>query len=211
MLKVFTLPVGPLHSNCYILNSNDNRAVVIDPGDDFEKIDRHITSNRFTLNSIILTHGHFDHFGALNQLCEKYGCNVYIHSNDVLFLKDAELNLSSRMNGRSVIFDGTVIPVTEQTVSFIGADFRFIHTPGHTPGSVCILVEEMLFTGDTLFNLSVGNSFSPYGDLNLEIKSIKDKLFMLNDVTCYPGHGEKTSLEYEKKFNPYIRQGETWI
>ncbi len=211
MIKVDGLSVGPLQSNCYILYNNDNEAVVIDPGDDFDKIDNHIVQKNFNVEAIIFTHGHFDHIGAGELLYDKYLCKVYVHADDAQMLSDSYLNLSSRMSMTEAVFEKDFISVVDETVTLLGSEFTFIHTPGHTPGSMCIMCDDMLFTGDTLFKLSVGNSFSPYGDINTEIKSIVEKIYTLPNLTCYPGHGEPTAIEYEKNYNPYTKQGEMWI
>ena len=211
MLKVDCLSVGPLQSNCYILHNDCNLAVIIDPGDDFNKIDNHVVRNNYSVEAIIFTHGHFDHIAAGELLFDKYLCKVYVHADDAQMLSDSYLNLSSRMSIDDIVFDKVFTSVVEESISLLGSDFSFIHTPGHTPGSMCIMCDGMLFTGDTLFRLSVGNSFAPYGDMNKEIKSISDKLYVLPDMVCYPGHGERTTIEYEKKYNPYTKQGEMWI
>ena len=157
-----------------------------------------------SIHHILITHNHFDHIGAVGYIVEKCGCDVYIHKNDAEFLTNTYLNLSDRF-GSEIVYNGRYFSVNEQHLSLLGLDFKFIHTPGHTPGSVCIRVGDCLFTGDTLFKRSVGNAFSPYGDTDLEILSIKNKVLNLDDrLLCYPGHGESTSIEYEKHFNPYL-------
>lgn len=204
MLKIECISVGALSVNCYIV-SNENRAVVIDPGDDFLTISEYIDKNNLVPEAVLLTHGHFDHIGACNAICQKYNIHCIINEADLNLLTDANLNLSLRFLGQPITYTGEVKTVTNQSVNLIGCEFGFISTPGHTPGSMCIKVEDYLFTGDTLFRLSVGNAFAPYGDFNKEIVSIKTKLLTLDfDYTCFTGHGDSTTLFYEKKYNQYL-------
>jgi len=203
MISVKSVTVGSLSVNCYILY-DDKSAVVIDPGADGNVICAMAKELGVTIKHIILTHGHFDHIGAVGYIVKKYYCDVYLHEKDAEFLTNSFLNLSDRF-GIDVAYDGSFITVKEQVLTLLGHDFKFIHTPGHTPGSMCIKVDGNLFTGDTLFRCSIGNAFSPYGDTDLEIISIKNKILMLDDsFICYPGHGETTTIKYERQFNPYL-------
>lgn len=203
MLNVKTLVVGAIQSNCFIVY-NEEEAVVIDPGADGEYIVKTLYDMNLTVKHILLTHGHFDHIGAIEYIQKKYNCNVYINRADLVLLKNADLNLSSRF-GTPIIYNGNVIEVGEETIELIGCNFTFISTPGHTPGSMCIKVNDFLFTGDTLFKSSIGRAFEPYGDTELEIYSIKEKLLLLEEnLKCFAGHGPNTTLNYEKEYNPYL-------
>lgn len=204
MLSVKNLAVGPLQSNCYIVYSNRD-AVVIDPGSDGEYICQTLYDMSLNVRHIILTHGHFDHIGAVDYIQKKFNCDVYIHKYDAQMLKSPALNLSSRF-GSPIAYNGSVIELSDESINLIGFDFSFISTPGHTPGSMCIRVEDYLFTGDTLFECSIGRAFDPYGDTELEISSIKSKILPLGDnLKCFTGHGPSTTISYEKQFNPYLR------
>ncbi len=206
MLSVEKIVVGELSTNCYLVFNSNKDSVVIDPGAQGEVISEKIESLGLNVISILLTHAHFDHIGAVGYLVSKYNCDVILHKNDVALLKDRDLNLSERFTNKSIDFCGKYKAVTEQKLVLLGKTFEFLHTPGHTPGSVCILVDDMLFTGDTLFYMSIGNAFSPYGSVNQELKSIKNKLFTINrDLICYTGHGNQTSLFFEKSYNPYFK------
>ncbi len=203
MISIKCVPLGSLGANCYFL-CNQNEAVIIDPGSNEKLICNIINELNVNVKHIILTHGHFDHIGAVSFLKEHFNCNIYIHIDDVTLLKTPSLNLSDRF-GTEICYIGDFISVGEETLNLIGYDFKFISTPGHTPGSMCIKVDNKLFTGDTLFRCSIGNAFPPYGDTDLEISSIKQKILCLDDNTvCYPGHGEPTTINYEKQFNPYL-------
>ena len=205
MLELITIEVGMMRSNCYILN-NDFNAVIIDPGDDSSEIIQIIKSKKLKPESIILTHGHFDHIGAVDEICSQYDIPVIINRADFSFLTNPAHNLSTSFFESGIIVKTQkVICVADQSMKLIGLDFKFISTPGHSPGSMCIQVSNYLFTGDTLFYMSVGNQFPPFGDFSLEIQSIKQNLLSLDvDYICYPGHGPKTSLIFEKENNPYL-------
>lgn len=212
MLDIITLSVGALDSNCYIVYNSARDAVIIDPGDNADMLANKLQALGLDLKYIIFTHAHFDHIGAANELALRYGCPAIIHRDDIAILNDADLNLSARFTGIPLCFNGSTITVGDEKRMIIGHEFQFIHTPGHTPGSMCIKVDGVIFTGDTLFQNSVGNSFPPYGNLALELTSIKNNLFSLDgDAVCYPGHGLPTSLESERINNPYLNQGAQWI
>ena len=207
MLKVKTLTLGDMETNCYVLNvEGSNNAVLIDPADNYEIIEKYLKENGLIIDCIILTHAHFDHIGALSEVISGFHPLVIMNKNDYDFLSDSKLNLSSRfMKNTSISIDDNIVFVCDENKRICDIDFRFIHTPGHTPGSMCIIAKDSIFTGDTLFYSSVGNAFPPYGNLNEEILSIKNKLFTLDgNYICYPGHGPVTSLEFEKKNNPYL-------
>lgn len=205
MLTVKCIDLGPLHANCYIVFNNKNEAILIDPGDEAERLLLYIGKLKLNIKYIILTHAHFDHFSAAQAMYEKFGCPLIVHRDDVILLSDPHLNLSVGFIGSSVVYTGKQISVTEEKTEILSHTFEFIHTPGHSPGSMCIMIDDMLFTGDTLFYKSIGNSFPPYGSIQTELSSIKSKLLTLEgDYVCYPGHGQSTTLEYEKANNPYL-------
>ncbi len=206
MLNIETIPVGPLKTNCYVLYAKDSSdAIIIDPGDEFEKIDSFIAGNGLCPKHIILTHGHYDHIGAINQLSKKYNPQIIINSNDYSLLKNPDYNLSSNHFGKKTVVDSENIKcVDDETCFLLGYIFSFIHTPGHTLGSMCIKVKDILFTGDTLFYMSIGNEFPPFGNIKTEINSIKTKLYTLSgNYICYTGHGIATNLDFERNNNPF--------
>lgn len=206
MLSLITLSLGQMQANCYIVYDPVSLdAVIIDPGDEPEKITDVIKENKLAVKHIILTHGHFDHIGAVNDIANNFGADIIVNENDKDFLTMPILNLSAGfLNSDISVSCNNVKTVKDCSLNLIGCDFEFISTPGHSPGSMCIKVSDMLFTGDTLFYMSVGNEFPPYGNFEQEIRSIKNKLFTIDgDYTCYPGHGPRTSLEFERSNNPY--------
>lgn len=202
-----TVLVGELEVNCYIVaKAKGWPAVVIDPGDDAGKIRRLLQEHRLTPVSVINTHGHFDHIGCDDE----FGVPVYIHAQDASSLGDPGRNLSLLVasSPRSVrqkpktVEDG-------MTLRFEGLSFEVLHTPGHTPGGICLLLKEpqggIVFTGDTLFCGSVGRTDLPGMSHDALIKGIRTKLLTLpDDTVVYPGHGPSSTIGEEKKHNPFL-------
>ena len=193
-------------SNCYLLiDKQTQKAVVIDPGCNAEKINNAIQEKKAKVVYIINTHGHWDHIGANVELQEMIGAPILIHSIEEPYLQDKELNLAKMFirdgNGGSagrLIEDGEIIEVGELRI-------KVLHTPGHTPGGICLLCEDLLFTGDTVFRLSVGRTDLGGGDHQTLLTSIADKLISLDDdLKVLPGHGPASSLGYEKEHNPFF-------
>lgn len=202
-MKIITFPVGELGVNTYIISGNGTGCAVIDPGGDADRIRYALAENGLTAECVLLTHGHFDHIGAVAEF-QRDGIPVYISSFDVDMLTDDVKNMAKPFNmtvehptADKLIGDGDVISVA-------GLDIKVISTPGHTPGGVCYLAEDNLFSGDTLFACSVGRCDHPGGNHTLLIRSVKEKLFCLSDnVKVYSGHGHATNIGTEKKYNPY--------
>ena len=192
-MQVFTLPLGAYQTNAYIV-ANDGRCVVIDPGYEPETIHRFLESNGLTADAIFLTHGHFDHVGGVKALVEKLGCPVYIH--------EAELSMPEAMTAGPLYYTHTY--GEGDRVEKAGLSFRVLHTPGHTPGSVCRIAEDACFSGDTLFYGSCGRTDLPGGDWATIRRSL-NRLAQLNDLAVYPGHGASTTLSAEKRYNPYMQ------
>lgn len=192
-MQVFTLPLGAYQTNTYIVE-NDGRCVVIDPGYEPETIYRFLESNGLTADAIFLTHGHFDHVGGVKALVEKLGCPVYIH--------EAELSMPEAMTAGPLYYTHTY--GEGDRVEKASLSFRVLHTPGHTPGSVCLIAEDACFSGDTLFYGSCGRTDLPGGDWATIRRSL-NRLAQLNDLAVYPGHGASTTLSAEKRYNPYMQ------
>lgn len=196
-IKRFVL--GDYESNCYIISSG-GKALVIDPGYVNNEIIPYLNSENLDVKYIYLTHGHFDHVGGVNQL-KNYFPNaiVRIHQDDVIWLGKNELN----MLNLKVSIDETFSDEHNFTIGNLG--FRVIHTPGHSAGGIAILTNDRLFVGDTLFRLSIGRSDFPFGDYDTLVNSIK-KLYLLPDKTVvYPGHGEATTIGFEKLHNYFVK------
>ncbi|MFH1491862.1 MAG: MBL fold metallo-hydrolase [Candidatus Omnitrophota bacterium] len=194
--------VGPLGSNCYLFANRENKkAVLIDVGDEAELIKRKVKGLR--LEAIFLTHGHIDHIGAVNF----FDVPIFIHQDELEFLNDQEKNMSSFLGSSfSLSKDKDIRTVHDgQIINICDFNLRIIHTPGHTPGSITIQFEDILFTGDALFAGSIGRTDLPYGSTEDLIKAIKNKLLVLPpDTKVYPGHGEQTTIADEKNNNPFL-------
>lgn len=208
MLKYLTVVVGMMQSNCHIIyNDITLEAVIIDPGDEANKIISAVDNLSLKPRLVILTHGHFDHISATDEICLYYNIGVVININDKDFLTNGSYNLSSVFfNNEITVNAKDVTYVSNEKMDIIGEEFEFITTPGHTNGSMCIKVCDILITGDTLFYMSIGNSFPPFGDMQKEISSIKNSILSLDgDYVCLTGHGQSTTLSYEKANNQYLR------
>ncbi|SFR03048.1 MBL fold metallo-hydrolase [Desulfoscipio geothermicus] len=203
---IFTgLEVGPLGTNCYIIGCAETGfGAVIDPGDEDARILEQLQHLKLKCQYIILTHGHVDHIGAVGEVHAATGAAVCIHQADAeRLVNPARYSLLpvdsvKPKTADRLLKDGDKIQVGKTTL-------EVIHTPGHTPGGVCLKTEDILFTGDTLFAGSVGRSDLPGGSHNQLINSIKTKLLAFPDATkVYPGHGPASTIGAEKKFNPFL-------
>lgn len=198
---VLTEKVTSLETNCYTVFQN-NVGFVIDPGAEADVIYNKAVEKGIKIEAILLTHGHFDHVGAVSDLQKLTGAKIYISNNDAE-LANSFKNLSFALGGVMTKFTADVL-VKEGEYEVAGMSVRVIETPGHTSGGVCYLTDGKLFSGDTLFCLSYGRTDFPTGDFESLKTSIIGKLFTLDDCDVYPGHGETTRLEYEKKNNPIL-------
>ncbi len=198
--------VGPLESNCYVLAAKDSAAaIIIDPGAEEKKVRRALEAHKLKPGIIVNTHGHYDHIGA----DDRFGVPIYIHSRDRAMLDDPMLNLSGMFSLPAKV-ESKVITVDDGSlIEFEGIRLKVLHIPGHSPGGIALLLEKpkekAVFTGDSLFCQGIGRSDLPGGDGGLLIRSIKEKLFTLDDDTLvYPGHGPKTTIGMEKASNPFL-------
>ena len=205
MAKIHTLVVGRLQTNCYILQS-DSTALVIDPGDESERIIRFLKDIAVKPTHIVATHAHFDHVLGVDTIRAKLKIPFLIHRDDLSMLESMQSRVRQIM-GFSVPPPPKVDQFLEdgQSIEFGQDKVKVIHTPGHSPGSISLAGQDFVMTGDALFNQSIGRTDLPGGDLDTLIRSITQRLFILDDDTIvYPGHGPETSIGDEKFANPFV-------
>ena len=205
MVRIHALVVGQLQTNCYILQSQ-TEAIIIDPGAEPERIMRLITDTGLTPSRIIATHSHFDHVLGVDKLKRSFEIPFQIHKDDLPILES--------MQARVRQFMGIDVPPPPRVdgylqdgdiIKFGTENIRVIHTPGHSPGSISLRGGAYVFTGDALFNHSIGRTDLPGGDLEILVNSIRKRLFTLDDETVvYPGHGPETSIGDERLTNPFV-------
>lgn len=201
-LIIKTFIVGPLQVNSYVVADPVAReAFIIDPGADPERIEKFIEKDGLDLKFIINTHGHGDHIAANGY----FDVPIYIHEDDADFLHDPNKNLSSAFgfpivssSPSKLLKDGDKLAIGDMVL-------EILHTPGHTPGSICIKTDGVVFTGDTLFKDGVGRTDFEYGDDEALAISIRNKLLKLSDDTAiYPGHGDASTIGEERRNNPFL-------
>ena len=206
-MKLAQLPVGMLATNCYLVADDAGRCAVIDHGSHTEKILKKAEEEGFTIEAILLTHGHFDHVMAAPGIQKATGAKLYIHKNDQPDLAPEvaghrgylrEPYVMPRVDGN--LEDGSEIKVGELT-------FRVLHTPGHTLGSVCLLCGDLMFSGDTLFAGTCGRCDLAGGSLEQMFASLKKLAQLEGDYKVLPGHMEASTLETERQTNPYVLEG----
>ena len=195
MMQMDILQLGLLGTNCYLL-WEDGVCVLIDPGDGAELLLRRLRELDVRLAAIVLTHGHFDHVGAVNALRDATDCKVFLPSGDT--------ELPDSLTGGPIAF--TDLYGEGDTLRFGPIELRAMNTPGHTPGSCCLQTGNWLFTGDTLFRGSCGRTDFPGGDWVQMYASLKRLGQLEGDLYVYPGHGDATTLDYERRTNPYLRE-----
>lgn len=210
IMKIKTLSLGPLGTNCYIL-SKGSSCLIIDPGGDAEMIKEYLSLHDLTPEAILLTHAHFDHIGAVDEIRKEYQLKVYLHEAEKDWLEDPALNRSELFLGSAGAYT-TSAPeelLSEGELQIGEFSMNVVHTPGHSPGSVTFIFEhdQCIVSGDVLFQRGIGRTDLPDGSMEQLAESIVTHLYTLDDVyTVYPGHGPPTNIGDEKRQNPFTLQ-----
>ena len=200
-MKVETLVLGAIETNCYIISDN-NTVLIIDPGFSPRRLIEKI-NNEYggRLSAVLLTHGHFDHIGAVDALVRTYNCPVYGCKDDERLFRDISVN---QMFRQGAVVNSEIEWLEDDKITIGNIDIKVYYTPGHSPGSVMFEIGGMLFSGDTIFYESVGRT-DLYGGSYSQLKQSLAVLQSLPfDMVIYPGHGEKTTVAHEIQFNPYF-------
>ena len=196
MLKMCALPLGAYQTNCYLVwEDTSSTCVVIDPGYEAETVLAEAKRLGKSIEAILLTHGHFDHVGAVKDIAAETDCKDYLCEED--------LSMPPQLTAGTLYY--TDLYGEGDILSLAGLSFKVLHTPGHTPGSVCLQCEDTIFSGDTLFWGSCGRTDLPGGSWATIQKSLKRLAAISGDFKVYPGHGDDTRLSFERKFNPYMK------
>lgn len=196
-MKIDTLTLGPVQTNCYIVyNEGSERALVIDPGDEGEKILKELSENGKQPAAVLLTHGHFDHTGGLNAFS---GTPIYIHPADDVMLMDSVWSAGSAFGDEAPRPPATDYVQEGQKLRLADLDIEVMHLPGHTLGSVAYRIGDALFTGDTMFCRGYGRTDLPGGSMDDLVRSIRRLLKLEKNYIILPGHGEPTTLDAERK------------
>ncbi len=205
-MEIKTFVIGPFSNNSYLI-TNGNDGFVIDPAIGSEKIIKYAKSKQINIKAILLTHAHFDHIAGINMILQNYIATIYVHFFEEDWLFQPKLNGSAKFQEFEEI-SLKIAPILlkdEEVLNIVEQKIEVIHTPGHTPGSVTYKIDNYLFTGDTLFKQSIGRTDLFGGNYHDLILSIQDKLFEFPDETIIlPGHGPKTTIGFEKDYNPYV-------
>ncbi len=195
MVNVKTLPLGAYQTNCYLVwGEGADAVIVIDPGYNPEIVLSEVAALGKKIAAVLLTHGHFDHVGGVKEIAAETDCPVYLHEN--------ELSQPPSMTAGPLYYTHTY--GEGDSLHLAGLHFRVLHTPGHTPGSVCLICEDCLFAGDTLFMGSCGRTDFPGGDTAQMRASLTRLAELPGDFKVLSGHGPETTLNMERKYNPYI-------
>lgn len=207
MITVKTFMLGSIATNCHVVYIGGSDVIAVDVGGEPEKLLRFLNDNKLNLTKIFLTHGHYDHIGGVYDVQKGTNAKVYIHELDVPMLSDTQSNLAFWIEP-TADFKPVTEYVTVKDGDVIDAgdiSFTVLHTPGHTPGSVCYMSEDVLLTGDTLFNMSRGRTDFPGGSDEQMLSSFRRLKKLEGDYRVFPGHNGSTTLEFERKNNPVMR------
>ena len=206
-MKIIAMEVGVIGTNCYVvINEEQKKGVVIDPGGDADQILEKIKQKGITIEAIFLTHGHSDHIMAVDEVRGVTGAKVYISEADADMLTKASSNLSVYMGAGREFKAADEFLIDGETITAAGLKFQVVATPGHTKGGICLLCGDTVFCGDTIFSESIGRTDLPGGSYSQILHSIKTKIMVLPDeMKLLPGHGPATTIGWERRRNPFLQ------
>lgn len=200
------LVLGELDTNCYIVWSENGQGIIIDPADDADQICAVVTSENISVSAVVLTHVHFDHMLAAGEVCTRLNAPLYVGRGDADALIDSNRNLSAWFSPDLQLSLAADTYLTEDDGITIGeTTLKVMETPGHTPGCLCLYGDGVLFSGDTLFNGSIGRLDFPGGNPTKMLESLNLLLQLPDDTVVYSGHGPKTTIGREAATNPFLR------
>lgn len=206
-VKVEKYVCGSVQTNCYFLiNEDTSETVIIDPAENAPALKRQVEQKKLKPVAILLTHGHYDHMLAADELRKEYDIEIMAHEEEKQILESANGNLSD-MIGMNYVLKADRFLKDKEMLTLAGISMEVLHTPGHTIGGCCYYLKEqgVVFCGDTLFQGSVGRTDFPTGSMSALVRSIKKKLLVLpGDTVALPGHDRPTNIEYEKMNNPFL-------
>ena len=206
-MKINQYVVGQVQTNCYfVINEDTKETIIIDPGASADKLAEKAKADGLKPVAILLTHGHFDHATGARELADAFGIKIYAYEGEKETLENPQIN-ASWMMGEKLVFSADEFLKDDQEIDLAGFHIRVLFTPGHTPGGCCYYFpyEDVVFTGDSLFCMSIGRTDFEKGSMSDLVRSVKEKLMALPDrTTVYPGHNDITSIENERMYNPYL-------
>lgn len=205
-MVIHKMALGQLQTNCYIIQTENNNAIIIDSGANPNQVMDFIKTIKLKVSALMLTHGHYDHTGAVDEIKKQTGANIYIHKDDAEMLENAQKGLAIHFMDES-----EYVPIKADVLMQDGTKFEFdevsievIHTPGHSKGSCVFVAGEYMFSGDTLFERSIGRTDLYGGDMGQMKASLKKLALIDADLLVLPGHGDSTTLRKEKRANPHM-------
>ncbi len=206
-INVKQYTTGPIDVNTYLVFDDSNEAFIVDPGGYSQQLVEFIKAKHLYVKYIILTHGHADHIGGVEEMLKVFPeTKIIAHKKAKELLTDPAKNASNELFFRPITLEADIYVSDSDTKTVGNMELKFIYTPGHTKGGMCILIPGILFSGDTIFNASIGRTDFYGGSFEEIVNSIKQKIFTLpNDTVIYPGHMESTTVQFEKRYNPFVK------
>ena len=209
-MKIKKYVVGMIGTNCYlVINEETKESVMVDPGAYPAKVKNAVKEQGLKLKAVLLTHAHFDHISGVDKIVNAFHCDVYLNPNEFDFLQDPDLNSSSAFY-MDVTCNATCKPILEGKNEIAGFDIEAMYCPGHSIGSTVLKIEDCLFTGDVLFQGSIGRMDLATGSVSSMKQSLNKLVQLEKDYKVYPGHGPSTSLSQEKKWNESLKYAEIY-